>query len=58
MLAWNDTREVRPEKARAVAILNDSIKEPNYSAIEALGKYNINAIPWSMRDAFVNELVA
>ena len=57
-MAWSDTKEVRPEHARAVAILNDAIKEPKFSAIEALERYNVQAIPWSVRDAFAEELVA
>lgn len=58
IMAWNDTKEVRPEQARAVAILNDAVKEPNFSAIEALERYDVHAIPWSARNAFADELVA
>lgn len=58
IMAWNDTKEVRPKQARAVAILNDAVKEPNFSAIEALGRYDVQAIPWSARSAFAEELVA
>lgn len=58
IMAWNDTRDVRPENSQALAILNDAIKEPNYSAIEALESYNVKSVPWSIRDQFIAELAA
>lgn len=58
IMAWNDTKEVRPEQARAVAILNDEVKEPNFSAIEALDRYDVQTIPWSARSSYIEELVA
>ena len=58
ILAWTDTRDVRPEDSRAIAILNDDTKEPNYSAVDALGSYNVQAIPWSAREDYAEELAA
>lgn len=58
IMAWNDTRDVRPPNSRAVAILNDAIKEPNYSAIEALSSYDVKPIPWSARSSYAQELAA
>ncbi len=58
IMAWNDTRDVRPPNSQAVAILNDAVKEPNYSAIEALGSYDVKPIPWTARSSYAEELAA
>lgn len=58
IMAWNDTKDVRPENSQALAVLNDDVKEPNYSALEALESYNVKSIPWSMRNKYAEELAA
>ena len=58
IMAWSDTKDVRPEKSQALAILNDVVKEPNFSAIEALENYDVKAIPWSRRTDYTLDLAA
>lgn len=57
IFSWTDAREVREEKARAIAVLND-IESPVSSDIyEAFSQYDILAMSWSRRDQFLEELV-
>lgn len=56
--AWNDTREARPAKSTAFAILNDQGQRIPVTVQEALNKYEINAVLWSQRDNFRNQLAA
>jgi len=58
VLAWIDTKEVRPPESRAYAILNDS-KQPVPSAvINALRNYEVKPILWSERESVREELAA
>lgn len=57
VLAWVDTREVRPVDARAYALLNDA--EPvTPNVVEALTSYAVRPVLWSDRDRVVEELAA
>ncbi|VVB63294.1 Uncharacterised protein [uncultured archaeon] len=54
--AWFDTRDVRPPNSRAYAILNDSERDVPPTVIDALQSYDVRSIPWSKREAVVEEL--
>jgi hypothetical protein len=57
IFSWTDTRQVREEKAKAIAILNDSENAVSSDIYEALSQYEISAMPWSRRDQFLEDLV-
>ncbi len=56
--AWFDTREVRAPDSRAYAILNDSERDVPPTVMDALQSYDVRSIPWSRREAVVEELTA
>jgi Domain of unknown function DUF1828/Domain of unknown function DUF1829 len=57
-LGWLDTKEVRPENAKAYAFINDNEREVPISFTEALENYDVTPIPWSRRVEFKKELAA
>ena len=56
--AWIDTKEVRAPDSRAYALLNDSERTVSPSVMDALQSYDVRPIPWSKRQAVVEELTA
>lgn len=58
ILAWVDTKEVRPSDSVAYAILNDKERNVSEGVIEALNNYNIAPLPWPRRDEFKERLAA
>ena len=56
--AWIDTKEVRAPDSRAYALLNDSERTVSPSVMDALQSYEVRPIPWSKRQAIVEELTA
>ncbi len=56
--AWYDTREVRPPKSRAYAILNDREQKVPFSVLGALRNYEVKPILWNEREDVREELVA
>jgi hypothetical protein len=56
--AWIDTKEVRASDSRAYALLNDSERAVSPSVMDALQSYDVQPIPWSKRQAVVEELTA
>jgi hypothetical protein len=56
--AWIDTKEVRAPDSRACALLNDSERTVSPSVMDALQSYDVWPIPWSKRQAVVEELTA
>ena len=56
VLAWSDTKEVRPPDSRAYAFLNDSDNGHFTTVTDALKNYNIKPVLWSRRDDVVEEL--
>lgn len=56
VLAWIDTRDVRPSDSQAFAILNDSERVPP-AVVEALSNYEVRPVRWSERED-VRELLA
>lgn len=58
ILAWIDTKEVRPPDSRAFALLNDS-EEPVSSAVtDALQNYDVRPISWTRREEVRDDLAA
>ena len=58
LFAFNDTRQFRDPEAKNFVIFNDS-NSKNYSDFShALENYNVQSIPWSMRDSLSNKLLA
>lgn len=58
VLAWIDTKEVRPPESRAYALLNDSEQVVSQGVLEALRNYDVKAVPWSRRESVREELAA
>jgi hypothetical protein len=58
VLAWIDTKEVRPRDSQAYALLNDSEQTVPDAVSDALQSYNVTPIPWSKRDTVRDTLAA
>jgi hypothetical protein len=56
--AWIDTREVRPEHAKAIAFLNDTDRSVAPPVLDALVNYDIRPILWTLREEAREELAA
>ena len=56
--SWIDIREVRPEGARAYAILNDFGRKVSPNVLEAMQSYEVQPIVWSEREQVREELAA
>ena len=56
--SWIDIREVRPEGARAYAILNDFGRKVSPNVLEAMQSYEVRPIVWSEREQVREELAA
>lgn len=50
ILAWEDTKHVRPEGSRSIVFLNDSEHEPPSAVLEAFHNYGIKSVMWSARE--------
>lgn len=58
VLAWIDTKEIRPPESRAYALLNDSEHVVPQGVLEALRNYDVKPVPWSQRESVREELAA
>lgn len=58
IMAWVDTREVRPENSVSYAFLNDNEQTISSAITDALSSYQIKAVPWSRREEAREELAA
>jgi len=58
VLAWIDTKDVRPPQSRAYAILNDSEQIISSDVIDALRSYEVQPVPWSQKEKVKEELAA
>jgi hypothetical protein len=58
ILAWIDTREVRPTESKAYAVLNDNEQTISGGVLDAFRNYEILPVPFSHRADVVAELVA
>lgn len=58
IMAWLDTREVRPENSVSYAFLNDNEREISSAVTDALNCYQITPVPWSHREHVRDKLVA
>jgi hypothetical protein len=58
ILAWLDTRQVRPTDSKAYAVLNDSEQPVSGGVMDAFRNYQIQPVPWSHRVEVVAELAA
>lgn len=58
IIAWIDTRDVRPAESRAYAILNDAEHSVPGSVVEALTSYEIEPLLWSQRQNHIEQLAA
>ena len=56
--SWLDTREVRSEKSRAYAFLNDSPRSITGAVLDAMRSYEISPVLWSGREQVREELAA
>lgn len=58
ILAWVDTRDVRPSNSKAYAVLNDTGQAVSASVLDAFRNYEIHPVTFSQRDAVIDELAA
>ena len=58
VLAWIDTKDVRPSDARAYAILNDTDGFVPPDVLDALRNYDVVPVPWTQREEARAELAA
>jgi hypothetical protein len=58
ILAWIDTRQVRPSDSKAYAILNDNEQPISTGVLEAFRNYQIQPVPFALRIDVVTELAA
>ena len=58
VMAWIDTREVRPPDSTAFAFLNDSDHEVPSGVLEALKNYDVAPVLWTRREDAREELAA
>lgn len=58
ILAWLDTRQVRPPESRAYTILNDAEQTISAGVLDAFRNYQIQPVPFSQRVNVVAELAA
>lgn len=58
VLAWIDTKEVRPPDSRAFALLNDSEQPVSSAVLDALRNYDVRPVPWAERETVREELAA
>ncbi|MFZ5632713.1 MAG: DUF1828 domain-containing protein [Bacillota bacterium] len=58
IFSWTDTKEVRAPDSTVYGILNDTEHEINPDLISALKQYGVDAIPWSRKDDYIEELAA
>lgn len=56
IMAWVDTREIRPLESRAVAILNDVSGKVPGKSLEALERYDMQPLLWSQRERYAADL--
>jgi hypothetical protein len=56
VLAWVDTKEVRPPDSRAYALLNDTEQTVSSSVLDALRNYDVRTVLWSQRESVRQEL--
>jgi hypothetical protein len=58
VLAWVDTKEVRPPDSRAYAMLNDTEQPAPQAVLDALRNYDVKPVPWSQRESVREELAS
>ncbi len=58
ILAWLDTRQVRPPESKAYVVLNDNEQTISSAVLEAFRSYQIQPVPFSRRADVVTELAA
>ncbi|HOO56915.1 MAG TPA: DUF1829 domain-containing protein [bacterium] len=58
VMAWFDTKDSRPEGAKAFAMLNDRDKTVSSDVITALKNYDVKPVLWSNKNDFLNEFAA
>lgn len=58
ILAWLDTRQVRPAESRAYAVLNDNEQPVSGGVLDAFRNYQIQPVAFSHRAEVVAELAA
>lgn len=56
--SWIDTREIRQEKSKAYALLNDSEYSVSTDVMDALRNYDVTPVPWSQREEVRGVLAA
>lgn len=54
---WNDTKEGRGENSELIVFLNDE-KKIESNVLEGFKNYEINTIPWSRKEEYMNLLVS
>ena len=60
LFAWNDVAKTRKggNGSQGYIILNDKKKKPNNELFNAIQNYDLKAVPWTDRDAYITELAS
>ena len=60
LFAWNDVAKTRNggNGSQGYIILNDKKKKPNNELFNAIQNYDLKAVPWTDRDAYITELAS
>jgi len=56
--AWFDTREARPPRSKAYALLNNTERPVPPGVLDALRSYEVTPVPWTARESVRDELAA
>jgi hypothetical protein len=55
---WEDTQQVRAADSRLYAFINNIDKEAKVNTLSSLAEYNIQAVEWTNRNKYSNELAS
>ena len=58
IIAWSDTRDIRPDNSKAYAFLNDNEDEIASGVLTALKAYDIEPVQWKQRNEIKGTLAA
>ena len=58
MFAWQDTKEARPPRSSAIAVINDLERDVSQDLLSAFSQYEIEVLKWSEREEKAGLLTA
>ena len=58
LFAWQDTKEARPPRSSAIAVVNDLERHVSQDLLSAFHQYEIEVLKWSEREDKAEPLTA